>query len=235
MSTVVTTAVTDGRLGVDEKPNRVGGSTSARVPRSAPLEPTAQRRDPVHVGGAVPLLPSAPRRPAGPDAAQDHPGHRVGQGAPHRRLGQRRRHRAQGDSERRAAAEGQVQGQRRRPHPPRGAALGHGERLEAHLVEGVRRPDEVGDVLRRRQEEPVTRLVSTIASANPTRGVVRSSGRPRCGCPTSGPRRRLTPEPLAGQRMLRAGDGARDDQPLDLAGALEDREDLGVAGQRSTG
>ena len=33
---VVTTSVTDGRRGVEENPNRQGGSTGARAPRGMP-------------------------------------------------------------------------------------------------------------------------------------------------------------------------------------------------------
>ena len=39
--TVVTTAVTVGRLGVEENPNRQGGSTGVSAPRSVPSKAPA--------------------------------------------------------------------------------------------------------------------------------------------------------------------------------------------------
>ena len=87
-STVVTTSVTDGRRGVEEKPKRHGGSTSAELPEVGAAPGAGDGRDRSHRRGAVPLTAVVSGRPAGAYAAQRDPGDGVADGAP----GGRRRH-----------------------------------------------------------------------------------------------------------------------------------------------
>ncbi len=151
---MVTRSVTDGRGGVEEKPNRGGGSTGASRPRSVPSKWPDGGGDRAVARGAVPLAAVAGLA-AGPDAPERQPGDGVGGGAPPRRAGDGARHEREQPAEGGTAAEGEAQVERGGPDPP-GATVGeHGERLEPDLVELVGGGDEAGDVAVGREEHAV--------------------------------------------------------------------------------
>ena len=159
---VVTTSVTEGERGVEEKPNRHGGSTGAQVPQRDAVEPPVSAVTVVQVGRPVELPPAGPRHPTGAHPAQERPGHRVDHRRPGGALGQRARDEAQEATQRHPAAHLEPDDERGRRHrpsarplPPRPPGCDHLEGLDPGLVEHVGPRHEVAHLLGRCEQHPV--------------------------------------------------------------------------------
>ena len=115
---------------MEEKPKRHGGSTGASAPRSTPSKAPRSEVRLAHVGGAVPLATPTVRRPAGADAAQQHPGDRVGDRAPGRRRGDPVGHQAEQPAERgpRARPPSRLSDGERNASTPSDTSTAHGSR-----------------------------------------------------------------------------------------------------------
>ncbi len=158
-SIVVTTLVTDGRAGVEEKPKWQGGSTGASEPRSVPrhapeTDVTATTEvAPYHSLRSLPAVPRVRTPRMTTRATGSTRPHQAGAVAT--RDGTRPRASPSGvrpPTTRRSDSEGVVD------LPPVGR-VHHRHRLDDLLVEGVGRGDEVAHLLRRGEEDAVARGV----------------------------------------------------------------------------